>query len=94
MIVGASQKGTHQGFPRGPHRSTSLARRRLTSQSRRDVVRSTWYGRSLFRTLWRASVTTRDETVISQVYLYYYYYYLLTVLYVTRNDLHDHRSSK
>ena len=29
-----------------PHRSTSLARRRLTSQSGRDVVRSTWYGRS------------------------------------------------
>ncbi|CAM9265588.1 unnamed protein product, partial [Sphacelaria rigidula] len=27
-----------------PHRSTSLARRRLTSQSRRDVVLSTWYG--------------------------------------------------
>lgn len=29
-----------------PHRSTSLARRRLTSQSGRDVVRSAWYGRS------------------------------------------------
>ena len=29
-----------------PHRSTSPARRRLTSQSGQDVVQSTWYGRS------------------------------------------------
>ena len=28
------------------HRSTSPARRRVTSQSGRDVVRSAWYGRS------------------------------------------------
>ena len=29
-----------------PHRSTSLARRCLTSLSRREAVLSSWYGRS------------------------------------------------